>query len=64
LMREKTMNMVYKYKDSITVWSVYRDEAFSRFVRIFFLTTLYTLFAFRNSTLCECCYQFLRTRKN
>ena len=61
---EKTMNMVYKHKGSITVLSVCRDEAFSRFVRTFFLTTLCTLFAFRNSTLYECCCQFSHTRKN
>ena len=58
------MIVPYAGKVRITVLSVYRDEAFSRFVRIFFLTTLCNLFAFQNSTLYECYCQFSHTRKN
>ena len=61
-LREKAMIMTYK--GNITVLSVCRDEAFFHFVRTFFLTTLCTLFAFQNSTLCGCYCQFLHTRKN
>jgi len=58
------MKMFYKQKGSITVLSVCRDEAFSHFVQTFSSTTLCTLFAFQNSTLCGYCRQFLHTRKN